>query len=827
MSDWFGGLAASCTPSQEPEEETREEKQARRARRRAARESEESAKSRNRWGDDASEVSDNTERSARSGRTAVASGRTTANEAFQKPPKHNSDARKVSYEMDGLDAFDSGEEATFAPRKNVPGKKGTPPSNHSMVARELRLENERRAAAKKAALFNPEEAHRLDDPTIVARVKGAADGKGWKGDDGSSSSRSAGGLDANDPESKCFGMDVVILPQAWYVMYWDGFMMLLLFTIIFLLPYEAAFVVSYTNLAWDAMNATQRAFMVMNRLMDGFFVIDLFVQFVLGYVDNETQKVVTSLPKIRERYLRSYFVIDVVSLFPFDQVVESSSTPFLRAIKFLRMLKLLRAMKANRIMGRLLSHVDVSNWFIKVCKDLLALAIVMHCLVCAWAYQASESGVDDVDRWIYLNDVDMSKPSYVYTSVIQLLFTSDIQVALIDDQQLKIATSAIIYILMAFTIAELTDMVAQMNEGDAAFNRMLDELNYLMRERNFPMDLRFRLRDFLRFKHDGEGDLVTSPERQELMKALSPTLQTEVADQLSKVGLKQAPLLKNCKSEILMRITMAATSSLLGATEVVSREGEIADHLCILDRGFLIAAGRVVRAGNVFGHECLLSGGFEETTNAHSTHTLTFSTITKIHVHQLDQIVRKADPAFWWLMRKRALASLAARGLVMYTQLAKRFRTDGTRGARALASEMVSLGVGRIVVYKMLLAFRYVNGESATVEHAARKIQSWYRGVRVRSAFKKMVFRARVTSAYLPTDLIKASIAANQSDFGKLIARFGGGGDKDDVPMKLDALSSLCESNAQQIGMLLVEHRRMSRTVDSVALLVRKIALGL
>jgi hypothetical protein len=178
-------------------------------------------------------------------------------------------------------------------------------------------------------------------------------------------------------------------------------------------------------------------------------------------------------------------------------------------------------------------------------------------------------------------------------------------------------------------------------------------------------------------------------------------------------------------------------------------------------------------------------------------------------------------------MRKRALASLAARGLVMYTQLAKRFRTDGTRGARALASEMVSLGVGRIVVYKMLLAFRYVNGESATVEHAARKIQSWYRGVRVRSAFKKMVFRARVTSAYLPTDLIKASIAANQSDFGKLIARFGGGGDTDDVPMKLDALSSLCESNAQQIGMLLVEHRRMSRTVDSVALLVRKIALGL
>ena len=165
----------------------------------------------------------------------------------------------------------------------------------------------------------------------------------------------------------------------------------------------------------------------------------------------------------------------------------------------------------------------------------------------------------------------------------------------------------------------------------------------------------------------------------------------------------------------------------------------------------------------------------------------------------------------------------------MYTQLAKRFRTQGARGGRALASEMVSLGVGRIVVYKMLLAFQYVNGESAAIEHAARKIQSWYRGVRVRFEFKKMIFRARVMSAYLPRNLKESSIAANQSDFGKLMSRLGGGGDveADDMPRKIEDLTSLCESNAQLVGMLLVEHRRMSRTVDSVALLVRKLSLGL
>ena len=46
-------------------------------------------------------------------------------------------------------------------------------------------------------------------------------------------------------------------------------------------------------------------------------------------------------------------------------------------------------------------------------------------------------------------------PTNVYITVIQLLFTSDIQVADIGDMQLKIASSVVIYVLTAFTIAEL------------------------------------------------------------------------------------------------------------------------------------------------------------------------------------------------------------------------------------------------------------------------------------------------------------------------------------------------------------------------------------
>ena len=686
-----------------------------------------------------------------------------------------------------------------------------------------------RREQKKAtfAVIEDEERHVLDDPAMKHRLTGNNAGS-WSGAGAGDEAAAKG-----SPDGQVCGVNVVILPSAWYVLYWDVFMMMLLFAIIFLLPYEAAFVTSYTDLSTSEMSNTQFTFLVVNRVLDAFFIMDFFLQFVLGYVDEQSGKVVTSLTQIRNRYLRSYFVIDVVSLFPFDQVVQSSSTPLLRAIKFLRMLKLLRALKANRIISRLLSHVDVSHATIKISKDIVILLILIHFLVCAWAYQANSDHNDDPDRWIYLNSVDISSANAMYITVMQLIFTSDIQVALLGDQQLKIFTSVVIYVLTALTIAELTDMVQNASAGDAAFQRMLDELNSLMRERNFPSDLRFRLRDFLRFKHAREKDMVSNPERVEMMRALSPQLQVQVTDQLSQAGMKSSPLFQGCKPDLLMKITMAASSMLLGATEAVSREGEPADHLCVLEKGFLISAGRVVMTGSIFGQECLLSGAFEEIKNVHSTHTLTFASMTRIHVHQLDQIVRKADPAFWRIMRTRAVRFLVGRGLLMYCQLAQRRRERGMKATNALAREMISLGVGKIVIYKMMLAYRYVNGEAEQIEYAVRKIQSWFRGVRVRKAFRSVVFRARMTNAYVPRELRNSTRGVHQTgsyttkhEISRLITTFAPQGSEGNEE-KIELIVHQSEATAQQIRALILEQRRMARTVDTIAMLIRKMTLGL
>jgi len=150
-----------------------------------------------------------------------------------------------------------------------------------------------------------------------------------------------------------------------------------------------------------------------------------------------------------------------------------------------------------------------------------------------------------------------------------------------------------------------------------------------------------------------------------------------------------------------------------------------------------------------------------------------------------------------------------------------------------LAREMISLGVGKIVIYKMMLAYRYVNGEAEQIEYAVRKIQSWFRGVRVRKAFRSVVFRARMTNAYVPRELRNSTRGVHQTgsyttkhEISRLITTFAPQGSEGNEE-KIELIVHQSEATAQQIRALILEQRRMARTVDTIAMLIRKMTLGL
>jgi len=93
------------------------------------------------------------------------------------------------------------------------------------------------------------------------------------------------------------------------------------------------------------------------------------------------------------------------------------------------------------------------------------------------------------------------------------------------------------------------------------YRQLLRDLNSLMREHLFPTDLRYRLRQYLRFRHmQQEGVMILSPERKYLISILSPQLRTETMVHMNKTGMGSVLLFQQVEvpPEDLLALSLAA-----------------------------------------------------------------------------------------------------------------------------------------------------------------------------------------------------------------------------------------------------------------------------
>lgn len=106
---------------------------------------------------------------------------------------------------------------------------------------------------------------------------------------------------------------------------------------------------------------------LINRFVDFCFFFDMFIQMRTPYKDSETGRIVRSRKQIIMHYLKTWFIIDLLSIFPFEflgaafspststttaQSDSGSKLLLLRFLRLARLLKLLRIFRANKKLQR-------------------------------------------------------------------------------------------------------------------------------------------------------------------------------------------------------------------------------------------------------------------------------------------------------------------------------------------------------------------------------------------------------------------------------------------------------------------------------------------
>ena len=71
-----------------------------------------------------------------------------------------------------------------------------------------------------------------------------------------------------------------------------------------------------------------------------------------------------------------------------------------------------------------------------------------------------------------------------------------------SERTLFIFSNFVLMGLAAVVVGEIVDLIASLNEEASKFNKSMMDLNALMRESNFPQALKFKTREFFRYRHD-------------------------------------------------------------------------------------------------------------------------------------------------------------------------------------------------------------------------------------------------------------------------------------------------------------------------------------
>jgi CRP-like cAMP-binding protein len=126
-----------------------------------------------------------------------------------------------------------------------------------------------------------------------------------------------------------------------YKICWDMFVGLLIIYSAVVVPYRLGFAID-----------SQGEWLFVDYIVDAIFLIDMVLSFNTSF-NNGGKEVIRTRKEIARNYLKTWFVPDFISTFPFDTIVfltvKSFSAGHLRTFKLVRVLRLFRLLKIFRI----------------------------------------------------------------------------------------------------------------------------------------------------------------------------------------------------------------------------------------------------------------------------------------------------------------------------------------------------------------------------------------------------------------------------------------------------------------------------------------------
>ncbi|KAM4695290.1 voltage-gated delayed rectifier potassium channel KCNH1 isoform 2-T2 [Discoglossus pictus] len=442
----------------------------------------------------------------------------------------------------------------------------------------------------------------------------------------------------------------IILHYCVFKTTWDWVILILTFYTAILVPYNVSFKTKQNNVAW----------LVIDSIVDVIFLVDIVLNFHTTFV-GPAGEVISDPKLIRMNYLKTWFVIDLLSCLPYDVInafenVDEGISSLFSSLKVVRLLRL------GRVARKLDHYIEYGAAVLVLLVCVFGLAA--HWLACIWFsigdYEVINEDNNTIrnESWLVQLGISIGTPyrfnlsgsgkweggpskDSVYISSLYFTMTSLTSVGFgniaptTDGEKIfAVAMMMIGSLLYATIFGNVTTIFQQMYANTNRYHEMLNSVRDFLKLYQVPKGLSERVMDYI----VSTWSMSRGIDTEKVLQICPKDMRADICVHLNRKVFKEHPAFRLASDGCLRALAMEFQTVHCAPGDLIYHAGESIDTLCFVVSGSLevIQDDEVVAIlgkGDVFGDVF-----WKETTLAPSCANVRALTYCDLHVIKRDAL---------------------------------------------------------------------------------------------------------------------------------------------------------------------------------------------
>ncbi|NP_001263209.1 potassium voltage-gated channel subfamily H member 5a [Danio rerio] len=500
----------------------------------------------------------------------------------------------------------------------------------------------------------------------------------------------------------------IILHYCTFKTTWDWVILILTFYTAIMVPYNVSFKTKQNNLVW----------LVLDSVVDVIFLVDIVLNFHTTFVGPGGE--VISDPKlIRMNYLKTWFVIDLLSCLPYDIInafenvdedtfVDSSAVGHLPSAghsprnatraedsvlpglsSLFSSLKVVRLLRLGRVARKLDHYLEygAAVLVLLVC----VFGLVAHWLACIWYSIGDYEVIDEAtnslktDSWLYQLAISIGTPyrynasgsghweggpskHTLYISSLYFTMTSlttigfgNIAPTTDGEKIFSVAMMMVGSLLYATIFGNVTTIFQQMYTNTNRYHEMLNNVRDFLKLYQVPKGLSERVMDYI----VSTWAMTKGIDTEKVLSICPKDMRADICVHLNRQVFNEHPAFRLASDGCLRSLAVEFQTTHCAPGDLIFHAGESVDTLCFVVSGSLevIQDDEVIAIlgkGDVFGDVF-----WKESSLAHACANVRALTYCDLHVIRRDALLKVLE--FY-----TAFANSFSRNLILTCNLRKR-----------------------------------------------------------------------------------------------------------------------------------------------------------